>query len=146
MYHSGGTSTSPFIIDYNHFEGTNWTSSSGSGIALGDGSSAYSIARNNILLNVGQVGLFIAGGTHHKIMGNTIYGVQRDNSNVGVYVWNQSDNSCSGHEVSGNRVRWRNEDGAPNPAWNADNCGTVSGWSNNNWNALLDPAKLRVGL
>ena len=75
-----------------------------------------------------------------------IYGEQRDGSNVGVYVWNQSDSGCSGHEVSGNRVRWRNEDGAANPAWNADNCGTVSGWSSNTWNALLDPAKLRVGL
>ena len=146
MYHSGGTSTSPFIIDYNQFEGTNWTSSSGSGIALGDGSSAYSIARNNTLLNVGQVGLFIAGGTHHKILDNTIYGERRDNSNVGVYVWNQSDNGCSGHEVSGNRVKWINEDGASNPAWNAENCGTVSGWSSNNWNALLDLAKLRVRL
>ena len=31
MYHSGGTSTSPFIVDHNQFEGTNWTSSSGSG-------------------------------------------------------------------------------------------------------------------
>ena len=146
MYHSGGTLTSPFIIEYNHFEGTNWTSSSGSGIALGDGSSAYSIARNNTLLNVGQVGLFIAGGTRHKILDNTIYGERRDGSNVGVYVWNQSDSGCSGHEVSGNRVWWRNEDGASNAAWNGDNCGTISGWSTNNWNASLDPAKLRVGL
>ena len=146
MYHSGGTSASPFVIEYNHFEGTNWTSSSGSGIALGDGSSAYSIARNNTLLNVGQVGLFIAGGTNHKILDNVIYGEQRARSNVGIYVWNQSSTTCSGHEVSGNRVWWRKADGASNPAWNAGNCGTVSGWSTNDWNASLDPAALRVGL
>lgn len=146
MYESGGTASSPFIIEYNHFEGTNWTSTSGSGIALGDGSSSYSIARNNILLNVGQVGVFIAGGTNHKILDNIVYGERRTSSNVGLYVWNQSSSSCSGHEVARNRVWWRNAAGASNPSWNAGNCGTVSGWSSNEWNASLDPATLRVGL
>jgi hypothetical protein len=146
MYHSGGTSAAPFIIEFNHFEGTNWTSSSGSGIALGDGTSAYSIARNNTLLNVGQVGLFIAGGSNHKILDNTIYGERREGSNVGLYVWNQSSTPCSGQEVSGNRVFWTNASGSANPAWNAGNCGTIAGWSNNTWNAGLDPAQLHVGL
>ena len=146
MYHSGGTSSSPFVIEYNHFEGTNWSSSSGSGIALGDGSSSYSIARDNILLNVGQVGIFIAGGTNHQVVDNTVYGEQRDLSNVGLYVWNQSSATCAGHEVAGNRVWWRNAGGASNPAWNAGNCGTVSGWSSNDWNANLDPSTLRVSL
>jgi hypothetical protein len=146
MYESGGTSAAPFIIESNHFEGTNWTSSSGSGIALGDGASTYSIARYNTLLNVGQVGMFIAGGTNHKIIGNIIYGEQRTSSNVGLYVWNQSSSSCSGHEVRDNQVSWRRADGASNPAWNAGNCGTVAGWSDNQWNAGLDPDALRVAL
>jgi hypothetical protein len=146
MYQSGGTASSPFVIEYNQFEGTNWTSTSGSGIALGDGASTYSIARNNILLNVGQVGLFIAGGLNHKILNNTVYGERRDLSNVGLYVWNQSSSTCAGHEVAGNRVWWRNAAGSSNPSWNAGNCGSVTGWSSNDWNAALDPATLRVGL
>lgn len=146
MYHSGGTSSSPFVIEDNHFEGTTWSSSSGSGIALGDGSSSYSIARNNVLLNVGQVGMFIAGGSNHRILDNTIYGEHRALSNVGLYVWNQSSTACSGHEVAGNRVWWRNATGASNPAWNAGNCGSVSGWSANDWNANLDPSTLHVSL
>lgn len=146
MYESGGSASSPFIIERNHFEGTNWTSTSGSGIALGDGTSSYSIVRNNILLNVGQVGAFIAGGTDHKIIDNVIYGEKRTLSNVGLYVWNQSSTPCAGHEVSRNRVSWRRADGASNPSWNAGNCGTVAGWSTNQWNASLDPATLRVGL
>jgi hypothetical protein len=144
MYESGGTATSPFVIEQNQFEGTNWTSPSGSGIALGDGSSSYSIARDNILLNVGQVGVFIAGGSNHRILNNTIYGERRELSNVGLYVWNQSSASCSGHEVAGNRVWWRKADGASNASWDAGNCGTISGWSSNDWNASLDPATLRV--
>ncbi len=146
MYRSGGTSTSPFIIEDNHFEGTNWTSGSGSGIALGDEGSAYSIARNNTLLNIGQVGIFIAGGTNHKILDNIIYGEQRASSNVGLYVWNQYSSGCSGHEVRGNRVSWRKADGSVNPSWNGGNCGSISGWSDNTWTAPLDPSTLRVGL
>jgi hypothetical protein len=146
MYKSGGSSTSPFIIEYNHFEGTNWTSPSGSGIALGDEASAYSIARYNTLLNVGQVGMFIAGGTNHKILDNVIYGERRTSSNVGLYVWNQYAATCSGHEVRGNRVSWRKADGSISGSWNGGNCGTISGWSSNDWNASLDPAALKVGL
>ncbi|MFP5341650.1 MAG: lamin tail domain-containing protein [Candidatus Limnocylindria bacterium] len=146
MYRSGGTSSSPFIIEYNHFEGTNWSSTSGSGIALGDEGSAYSIARNNTLLNVGQVGVFIAGGTNHKILDNVVYGERRTSSNVGLYVWNQYSSSCAGHEVRGNRIQWYKADGSSNPSWNGGNCGSISGWSDNTWNASLSLSSLRVGL
>lgn len=146
MYRSGGTSSAPFIIEYNRFEGTNWTSSSGSGIALGDEASTYSIARNNTLLNIGQVGMFIAGGTNNKIVDNVIFGEQRPSSNVGLYVWNQYGGACAGHEVRGNRVSFRKADGSLSPSWNGGNCGTISGWGSNDWNADLDPASLRVGL
>ena len=91
LWRSGGTAEDPLIVEDNHFEGTDWVSDSGSGIALGDSTSSHSIARNNILLNPGQAGIFIAGGTDHQIIGNIIYGMQRPNSNVGVYVWNQSE-------------------------------------------------------
>ena len=100
------------IVEDNHFEGTNWTSASGSGIALADGGGSYNVAQRNILLNPGQVGIFIAGGLNNKILGNTIYGEQRVRSNVGLYVWNQSSSPCSGQEVTGNRVYWRNAAGA----------------------------------
>ncbi len=134
------------IVEDNHFEGTNWTSASGSGIALADGGGSYNIAQRNILLNPGQVGIFIAGGLNNKILGNTIYGEQRLRSNVGLYVWNQSSSPCSGQEVTGNRVYWRNAAGSANPAWNAGNCGTVTGWSANNWSATFDISTLRVHL
>lgn len=146
VYASGGTSERPMLIEDNHFEGLDWTSDSGSGIALGDGGSDHTIARRNVLLNPGQAGIFIAGGTNNAIVDNTVYGEQRPASNIGVYVWSQSDDPCADHEVRGNRVRWSREDGRSNPAWDQGNCGPVSGWSDNDWEAALDPASLRVEL
>jgi hypothetical protein len=133
-------------VEDNRFEGTNWTSGSGSGIALSDGGGSFNVAQRNILVNPGQVGIFIAGGTNNKILDNTIYGAQRSKSNVGLYVWNQSSSTCSNNEVSRNQVWWRNESGASNSAWNSGNCGTVAGWSTNTWNAPLDVNVLRVSL
>ena len=146
LHDSGGTTAAPLIVEDNHFEGTTWTSDSGSGIALGDGGSTHSIARRNTLLNPGQVGIFIAGGTANAILDNVVYGEARPASNVGVYVWNQSDDPCSGHEVRGNRIHWDRADGAPNPGWNPGNCGEVDGWDANDWDAVLDPEQLRVQL
>jgi hypothetical protein len=133
-------------VEDNRFEGTNWTSGSGSGIALSDGGGSFNVAQRNILVNPGQVGIFIAGGTNNKILDNTVYGAQRPKSNVGLYVWNQSSSACSGNEVSRNQVWWRNEAGTNNSAWNSGNCGTVAGWSTNTWNAPLDVNVLRVSL
>lgn len=146
VYQSGGTAASPFIIEYNQFQGTNWTSSSGSGIAMGDSGGSYTIARYNTLVNPGQVGIFIGGGTNNKIVGNTIYGEKRTNSNVGLYVWNQATTTCSGHEVRDNQVNWKNAAGSSNPAWDGGNCGAISGWTTNSFNAPLDPNTLQVTL
>ena len=138
--------SSNVIVEDNHFEGTNWTSGSGSGIALSDGGGSGNIARRNILVNPGQVGAFIAGGLNSVIADNIVIGEQRDKSNVGIYVWNQSSSTCSGHTVSGNRVRWLNASGANNPYWNAGNCGSVAG-SGNVWNdTTLDIEQYRVEL
>ncbi|MFL5751331.1 MAG: right-handed parallel beta-helix repeat-containing protein [Chloroflexota bacterium] len=133
-------------VQDNQFEGTNWTSGSGSGIALSDGGGSFNVAQRNVLVNPGQVGIFIAGGTNSKILDNTVYGAQRTSSNVGLYVWNQSSTPCSDQEVSRNKVSWRNASGSLNPAWNAGNCGSVSGWSTNTFNAPLDVTLLHVSL
>jgi hypothetical protein len=150
MWQSGGSSSSsPIIIEYNHFEGTNWTSTSGLGINLGDGGGSHMIARFNILLNPGQAGIAISSGTDNHITDNTVYGEQRPLSNVGISVWNQSSTACSGHEVARNEGKWYRYDGVETPASNVGNCGSVLGWDGvdtNNWHAPLDPVTLRVTL
>jgi nitrous oxidase accessory protein NosD len=146
LYASDGSAAEPLLVEGNQFEGTDWTSDSGSGIALGDGGSDYAIARDNILLDPGQVGIFIAGGTNNAVLDNVVYGRQRPSSNVGIYVWNQSDSACLGHEVRGNRVWWYRANGEENGAWDQGNCGPIAGWSENDWDATLDPETLRVDL
>ncbi len=137
--------SSNVIVEDNHFEGTNWESRSSSGIAIGDGGGSGNIARRNKLVNIGQVGAFIAGGTNNKILDNVIFGAQRPASNVGIYVADFSDGPCSGHTVSGNRVRFRNEDGVLNGYWQGSGCGTVTR-SNNDWAAPLVLSSLHVSL
>jgi hypothetical protein len=147
MFASGGGDTAhPLTIENNSFEGTNWSSSSGSGIMLGDNGGAHIIARNNTLLNPGAVGIGIASGTDIHVTGNTIYGQQRSSSNVGIYVWNQYPSTCGNNEVSGNKVKWFKADGAQNPGWNGENCGPVAGWANNDWYSNIDPVALHVTL
>jgi len=135
------------VVEDNHFEGdASTTSGSGSGIALGDQAGARNIARRNILVNPGQVGAFIAGGVDCQILDNIIIGQQRPKSNVGIYVWGQGGGACSGHTVARNRVSWRNAAGGSNGGWNAGNCGPVTGWGTNDFNATLDANTYRVTL
>jgi hypothetical protein len=135
--------TSNVVVEDNHFEGIDWISHSGSGIALGDNGGHDNTARRNILINPGQAGVFIAGGTGHRIVDNIVYGEQRPRSNVGMYVWNQHDEPCSGNAVARNRVSWTTEDGDPNPFWNSGDCGRVRGEDTNSFETF-DPEPYRV--
>lgn len=136
------------LAEDNHFEGTNWTSGSGSGIALGDYGGRGNIAQRNILVNVGQVAAFIAGGVGHKLLDNIAIGQARPKSNIAFYVWKQGDSGESrDHEVARNRARWLRADGVPNGFWDAGNSGPILGLPSNNWNdQSLDIERYRVVL
>ena len=68
------------------------------------------------------------------------------NSGSGQWSGKSSSTACSGHEVARNQVSWRREDGTMSSAWNGGNCGTITDWNSNTWNAPLDPATLKVSL
>jgi hypothetical protein len=137
--------SSNVVVEDNWFEGTNWTSTSGSGIAIGDGGGSNNIARRNKLLNIGQVGIHIAGGTNNRIDSNIIYGAPRTNSNVGMYVWNQSGAPCSGVAVVNNDVRFWKASGVFSAWWHGGGCGTLT-YSGNDYSTPIDPATLAVKL
>ena len=135
--------SSNIIVEDNHFEGTNWVSTSSSGIALGDAGGSGNVARRNKLLNIGQVGIFISGGSNHRMENNVIYGEPRVGSNVGVYLWNQTSGSCSGHVISGNRVRWYKASGTRSGFWNGGGCS--ASMSGNTWyDSSITESGLRV--
>jgi hypothetical protein len=137
--------SSNVIVEDNHFEGTNWESQSSSGIALGDGGGSNNVARRNKLVNIGAVGIFIAGGTNNKILSNTIYGGAKTHANVGIYIWNLSSGSCSGHTMSNNKIRFVKADGTRSAYWYGGGCGTVSRSGNDFW-ASISLSSLRVVL
>ncbi len=130
LYMSNGTAGSPILVSGNQIEGGG-PSTSGGGIMLGDGGGSYQKAVNNVLVNPGQYGIAISGGSNLEISSNQIYAGKSAFTNVGIYVYNQSSDSCSATTVSNNQVSWINSDGVSNPYWDKGNCGTVNGWDGN---------------
>ena len=136
IYQSSGTSSNPLVVSGNTFR-DGGPSQSGSGIMVGDYGGSNIVVEGNSLVNPGQVGIGVPGGTNIRVVGNSVFSASQPWSNVGIYVWNQSDGSCGEIEVRGNRVEWYDAEGSPNPSWNGGNCGTVSGWDDNDWSADL---------
>lgn len=136
MYKSNGTSGSPMLIKGNKFRGGG-PSTSGGGIMTGDDGGSYITVEDNILVDPGQYGIAIASGTNIRVVNNKIYGRQQSFTNVGFYIWNQYPHACSTNTVENNEVNYTNNNGVSSGGWNAGNCGTVTGWSNNVWNATF---------
>jgi hypothetical protein len=141
-------STQVGLIARNTIEGTGWESGSGTGIILGDGGGTEQVAEDNTLLNPGQVGIGIAGGTNHTVQRNTIYQwsdhPNPGNSNVGMYAVNYHGGSWSGHAFLNNHVRfWSDSQGVPNGLYNPD--GFTSSGNNLN-DSSIDPEDLEVVL
>jgi len=132
---SNGVATSPIMISGNWIRGG--TSKTGGGIVLGDNGGSYQTAQNNILVNTAAYGIGIADGTNMQIIGNKIYGAQTPVSNVGIAVQDYYGIGCAMNTITGNYVNWTNSSGVRNDGWNANNCGIVTGWANNTWNANI---------
>lgn len=143
FWNSGGTSSDPLVVEYNHLEGTNWSSNSGTGVILGDGGTGrYITIRHNTFLNPGQVGIQIIDGTGHKVYDNDVYAAARPGQtspNVGISSYGGDPSA----EVYGNRVHWVKNNGAENPYWWG--AGSINA-HDNAWHADLNAAALRVVL
>jgi parallel beta-helix repeat protein len=139
LYSSNGTAASPITVKNNRIRGGG-PSKTGGGIALGDAGGSHQLVENNLLVNPGQYGIGVAGGTDMRILNNKIYAKKNTFTNVGISVWNQYTNitSCAIIEVRGNEVNWTSAKGYLNPSWNNGNCGPVAGWDDNKWNSKIN--------
>lgn len=137
LYLSNGTNADPIQVVGNWIRGGG-PSASGGGILTGDNGGSNVLVKDNILVDPGQYGIAIAGGDTIEVIDNMVYAKQQSFTNVGLYVWNQYEPSCSNHTVRGNQVNWKNKDGVGNHSWNSANCGTVTDWSDNTWGAAID--------
>jgi len=141
LYQSYGTATSPITVCGNQIRGGG-PSASGGGIMLGDCGGAYQKADGNTLVNAGQYGIAISGGSHNSITNNLVYGISQSFTNIGLYVASFSGALISSSTVSGNRIKFYNSSGTINGAWLASGLATPGGWSTNNWNANIDASIL----
>lgn len=158
LFQSGGVDATNRLTIYNvRIDGNvpstlvpGYTSSSGSGINIGDSAQAgtgFVDIVNCSLLNPGQIGIGVAGGADQKVIGNRIWSDRTGTSNVGLSIWKQSAVVCSSIEARQNRVKWLNSSNVDNPLFNQGNCGTVVGIGDNVFtDPSLDPAKLAVRL
>lgn len=134
LYQSQGTQNSPIIVEDCYLEGGG-PSTSGSGIMTGDVGGSWQTIRRNVLVNPGQVGIGVSGGTNVVVEDNEVYSAAHPWSNVGIYVWRYTGTQpCGNHTVQRNKVDWRRSNGARNSFWDGGNCGTISGLSSNDWN------------
>jgi len=127
---SNGAAGSPIQIIGNKIRGGG-PSGSGGGIMSGDLGGSYVLVKNNILVNPGQYGLTVSSGHDIEISNNKIYSAKLPFSNVGLSAYKQYNISTYNITISNNAVNYTNKNGVLNDMWNANNCGTVVGWSTN---------------
>ena len=124
LFKSAGTDQSPILVDHNVIIGGG-PSTSGGGIMLGDAGGAHITASDNQVVDPGQYGIAVSGGTDMVIERNVVLAKSQSFTNVGIYVWNQSKGACGDVRVKGNRVNWLNRHGKRNSWWDGGNCGQI---------------------
>jgi len=122
MFQSEGVKESPILIERNYLmgdprKGSLEKSATGSGVMLGDFGGAFIVCRNNVVINAGQVGIGVAGGSSIRVEGNVVRGQSSGVSNVGIYAWNQSKKPGADIAVIRNHVFWKDRNGELNGFW-----------------------------
>jgi len=118
-------------------------SGGGAGIVLGDVGGSYQVARNNIVINGGFVGMQVQGGTHIKMDHNTIYGISTPYSNCGLCYGNYSGASSSDIYMGYNKVKFFQKSGAEMDAWwDPSSAFQPDGWNTNILKANIDASIL----
>ncbi|MGZ3944608.1 MAG: right-handed parallel beta-helix repeat-containing protein [Mucilaginibacter sp.] len=145
IYKSSGTANDPIQVNENQIRGGG-PSDSGSGIMIGDGGGQYVTANRNTLVDPGQCGMGIAGGSNMTLSGNNIYGKQQSFTNVGVYYWNQSRESSSAITISNNAINFTMHNGELNNVYLAHGGTVPTGWSTNYYDKSLGEVALPTTL
>jgi hypothetical protein len=149
VYKSNGLPGDSIQVIGNYIRGGQYynTSGGGAGIVLGDQGGSYQVARYNVVVNGGFVGMQVQGGTHIKMDHNTIYGAVTPYSNCGLCYGNYSGASSSDINISYNKVKYFKTNGQEMDAWVDPKAGyTPIGWSTNILKASIDATILPLTL
>jgi hypothetical protein len=150
-WHAGGRGVgAELIVERNKFQGLvadtskarAWTSTSGTGIIIGDGGGSpkngHVIVRYNTFLTPGQVGIQHIDGPGLQTYGNRIYGERRPKNNNPISSWEGTPRGI----VRDNRYEWYNEDGRTPAPWLHP--GNRLSLANNVFDRSLTRASMRI--
>ena len=145
VYKSNGLPGDSIQVIGNWIRGGQYYNTSGGGaaIVLGDVGGSYQVARNNIVVNGGFVGMQVQGGSHIKMDHNTIYGAVTPYSNCGLCYGNYSGTASTDINISYNKVRYYQTSGKEMDMWVDPKAGyTPIGWGTNTGGAAISSAIL----
>jgi len=105
IYKSNGLATDAILVSGNILRGGG-PSTTGSGITVGDQGGSNIIVTNNIVVNTGNIGMQVAGGSYIAMTNNTIYSSASPVSHLGLGCGNYSGLPSTNITISGNKIKW----------------------------------------
>jgi hypothetical protein len=141
VYKSNGMPGDSIQVIGNWIRGGQVINDSGgaAGIVLGDVGGSYQVARYNVVINGGFVGMQVQGGSHIKMDHNTIYSTKTPYSNDGLSYGNYSDQPSTDVEISYNKIRFFNKHGEEVDCWwDPKTVSKPIGWETNILKADID--------
>jgi hypothetical protein len=141
VYESNGLPGDSIQVIGNWIRGGQISHDSGgaTGIGLGDNGGSYQVARYNILVNPGYVGIQPQGGVHIKVDHNTIYSISTPVSLLGLANGNVSGLPSSDVYMGYNRIKWTDYNGHEDDEWfDPQSVTQPLGWATNILNASID--------
>lgn len=141
VYKSNGLPGDSIQVIGNWIRGGQRTNDSGgaAGIVLGDVGGSYQVARFNVVINGGFVGMQVQGGSHIKMDHNTIYSSPTEYSNDGLSYGNYSGQPSTDVEISYNKIKFFNKNGKEVDSWwDPKTVSKPRGWETNIQGADID--------
>jgi len=141
VYKSNGMPGDSIQVIGNWIRGGQVINDSGgaAGIVLGDVGGSYQVARFNVVINGGFVGMQVQGGSHIKMDHNTIYSTPTAYSNDGLSYGNYSGQPSTDVEISYNKVKFFNKKGDEVDCWwDPKTVSKPKGWETNILKADID--------
>ena len=102
---SNGTAASPILVTGNMLRGGG-PSTTGSGITVGDQGGSYETITGNTVVNTGNIGMQVAGGTNIIMSNNVIYSTATSISHLGLGYGNYSGVASNNITMTGNKIKW----------------------------------------
>jgi len=145
IYESNGLPGDSIMVTGNWIRGGQIINDSGgaAAVVLGDVGGSYQVARNNIVVNGGFVGMQVQGGSHIKMDHNKIYGGVTAYSNCGLCFGNYSGQSSYDIYIAYNQVKYFKTNGQEQDDWyDPSTAFQPDGWYTNILGANITPTSL----